>query len=151
MAEPQQKVIDGHLFEVHPLAFKKGRKVLLRLSNLLGPAIARLERIDVSKGLGAVLDTEIGPALGTLLSSLRDEDLEYFEEAFLEKTLVRLEGTENLVALKLNQEAVFGANYRAYLAWLAFCFTVNFGGFLPGGRTGTGAATRDGQRQAPSQ
>jgi len=124
----KEQTINGITYKVEPLGFTTGRKAFVRLSNLLGPALASLDTSKASNEQAAK-DAFFG-AIGMFLSTLKDEDLAYFEGLYAPRTIVVMpDGKEPL--LKDCLETLFvGERFGDYFAWLGFAIWGTYGDFF---------------------
>lgn len=119
----KEKQIGDTLYRVELLGFREGRRVFVKLANILGPSLSRLEL-----GKGPAAGTE---ALGALFGALQDEDLGYFEGVFSPRTTLRLpSGKEPLLRDAIELGHFDGKRFADFFKWLAFCFEANYADFL---------------------
>ncbi len=128
----QSKTINGCRYEVEPLGFTTGRRVFVRLANLVGPALASLDTSSAPKGDATAAASAFTEAIGRLLGGLRDEDLEFFQEAFAKRTRVHLDGGKAPVLADVIEVHFAGDRFADFFEWLVFAFTVTYGDFFVG-------------------
>lgn len=107
--------INGTTYIIQPLLPKVGRKVLMRLVRILGPAFEAIEK---------------GDPIATLMKALSDEEVDFLTDAFVDTTRIQKGGGE--VPLKGQFDNHFAANYGEMLLWLWACIQTNFSSFLEG-------------------
>lgn len=128
---------DDLTIEVTQLPGIKGRKLLVRLYSVLGPAFAALvEGADGGTGAANVApDVEldaVSRAMTTLAHSLQEEDLEHVCKVFGATSRVRV-GESGFVELTTEmQDLVFAGRYLEMFRWLGFALEVNYSGFFAG-------------------
>lgn len=137
--EKESLTLGDFRYEVTQFGAKEGRRVLFRLTKMLGPAAAGLVKGSKKDDPWA----RLGTALTSVLESAKEEDFEYLCDALSRVTKVykRLESsTGQEIALDL--EKVFDSHFRGrfqdMLAWLAFAIKVNFADFFGGKDLGSG-------------
>ena len=121
MLRSESKEIEGSVYHVRVLGATEGRKLLVRLMRVLGPALG--EFLVNRKG-EALADSDVLPAIAILGQRLTEEDLEYVVAKFAETTEVEKEGKK--IVLSKIQELHFAGNYLAMFKWLWFCLQTNF-------------------------
>jgi hypothetical protein len=107
--------INGTTYIIQPLVPKTGRKVLMRLIRLFGPAFEAIEK---------------GDPIATLTKALTDDEVDFLTDAFIDSTRLQKGGGE--VPLKGQFDNHFAANYGEMMLWLWACINTNFGSFLEG-------------------
>jgi hypothetical protein len=141
MLKTEEKVIGEHGYRVTQLPGIKGRKVLVRLYKILGPALAALIDDTVQKPAQTITQysaddvelSSVSAALSVLAVKLREDDLEYLCEQLAACTLVNIEDTDKWVPLSKDlQNVVFAGAYKEMFLWLGFALEVNYGGFFDG-------------------
>jgi hypothetical protein len=128
----QQKtfIIDGVSYTATQLGAKKGRKIWLKLMQIIAPSLREL-------GTLKKLDEKaIASALAAAVENLDDATLEELYLVFGETCTVMLPtgNTPNLTDVVFDQH--FAGNYLAMTQWLWECIVFNFASFLDG--TGPG-------------
>lgn len=111
-------------YRVEPLGFLDGRKAFVRLVNLIGPALSKFES-------GKMEETGAA-AIGQLLTSIKDEDLQYFQELFQGRTIVVLPEGREPVLKDILKDHFQGDRFGDYFLWLGHCLWVCFGPFFKG-------------------
>lgn len=123
------ETINGTRYEVTPLGALKGREVLVRLMNLLGPGLSNLIRTwnkDAAPEVAAALFAD-------LAARIADDDLRYLVEAFAPGTQVQtpdMKGPGVLDGQRIDDH--YAANYGELFQWLWLCIQVNYKSFLAG-------------------
>ena len=130
---PQEKTIDGVAYKVSMLQAPEGRKLLLELKTILGPALAELMR--GAKGEGeSILDMDMGHVSGAIQALSEDISPEKYEQIcklMASKTQFSMDGWTS--RLHLNDDVNhFQGRYLAEMKWLAFALEVNYSDFLSG-------------------
>lgn len=119
--EKQSKQIGDYTYEVTQFDAIKGRRVFVRLSNLLGPAFSEMKS-----------ENDGNKAIGKLLENLKEVDLDYFCDAFAECTEVG--GGDFAEGKTPKLKAIFGLHfagkYFAMFEWLTFALEVNYQSFF---------------------
>jgi hypothetical protein len=142
MADPltfqsQSKRIGDTTYYVTPLGFVQARQALVKLTNLIGPALRELSSAELGNLKGEL------SALGGLLSGLADKDLVYFQDLFAPKTEIELDYEPSkrpylhkpLPTGGSRIESHFaptGPRFGDYFEWLVFCIQVNYAPFFKG-------------------
>lgn len=116
----ETKTIGQHSYTVTQLDAVRGRKLATRIARVFGPALD-----GISKDAAA--------AIGAALKGLSEEDVDYVCDTFAASSTVtggqygaRAPSLESVFSVH------FAGNYGEMLAWLAFCFQINFASFLEG-------------------
>lgn len=121
--EAQRKTIEGVEFEVTPLGHKLARQGFVRLSKILGPALAAA----TADGQ----DADMAAALGMLVDRADDSDLEWFGDTFGKATRFSTDGGARWPFLgSPEREALFTGRLMLYFQWLIFALEVNYSDFL---------------------
>ncbi len=130
MRKTETRDIGGLRYQVMQLGAIRGRAVMLRLTKVIGPAIAALMAAK-PKGEGkGILDVDVA-ALGGIFEKLEltEADLEFFCQAFGEVSFVTLPDGKHPRVVDCFDDH-FAGRYGDMLSWLAFSAEVNFGDFL---------------------
>lgn len=120
----EEKKIGEDIYVVTQLGAQKGRKVLFRLSRILGP---------VSAGLftGGLSQNSLIQAAGQWAEHASEEDFDYFCETFSGNTMIKQTLSNGEAITKpLNFDTHFAGKYGDMVVWLTFCIKVNFNDFL---------------------
>lgn len=140
MLDVKDRTIDGVTYKVAQLPWRDARKLLVRLYQILGPAVgqglagldARNEGDDGKpKGLGDLPLKSIGDMVTALTTRCTEADFEFITDMAVSCTvLVKDERRE----VPLSTEIVFhfAGAYGRMLKWLAFVLEVNYLGFSQG-------------------
>ena len=134
MLESKQRVIGEVEYLVTQLPAPQGRKLLVRLYKVLGPAIgAALKGLpeDGRASIGDIEVSSIGDAMIQLAHSLTEEDLEFLVATMTPQTQISREPGKWL-ALKTEEMFHWSGRYQHMFVWLGFALEVNYGSFLPG-------------------
>ena len=131
MKNTETRTIDGVQFRVTQLGFSASRKALLRLSKSIGPALA-----EVLEAAESTKDVALAPALGRLVESVNEEDLDFFSQVFGESTSYSEDGERWPLLRKENQEILFTGRMLTFFKWLGFCIEVNYADFFDAYRKG---------------
>lgn len=121
----EDKTIKGNKYRVMQLPGREGSKVAARLVQLLGAGIAGMAKGVTDNDMKAAAFT----GLSTLLTSLKEEQVDYFCNVFMPLTQVTLPDGKTPL-LKDIFDDHFAGNYFEMFEWLKFCIEVNFGSFL---------------------
>lgn len=125
--ETQEKQIGDNVYVVEKFGAKQGRKLLLRLTRLLGPAFAALADGD---------DNALAGALRAFAATATEDDFEHLCEAFASKTKVKqtahfASGPKDIETdLARVFDSHFAGNYSEMLGWLLFAIQTNYSDFL---------------------
>lgn len=121
MIETKDKEIGEVVYRVKQFGAKRGRQVLFRVSQMLGPTLAQATEGDYAAAFKAFAETA------------KLEDFEWLCDTFADGTSVVLKttnGNEVPQSLAKVYDEHFVGRYLEMLEWLVFAFEVNFGGFL---------------------
>jgi hypothetical protein len=132
MLTPSSIVLNGTRYEVTPFGSTKGRQVLVRLSNLLGPALAQALATPASGGTAKeALEKVSASALADLLGRVSAEDLEYLVREFAACTVIQAPDMKGPGPLdESRRDSHYAANYGELFQWLWFGITLNYKSFL---------------------
>lgn len=123
MLKTDRREIDGVTFEVTQLGFAQGRRLFLKVSRLLGPALAGLAK-------GPVNDLALASAVQSALATISDEDLEDISETLGTVTRFSTDGIKNPFLNRANRETLFaGAIFSRFVPWIVFALEVQFADF----------------------
>lgn len=132
MRTPSETTLNGTRYEVTPFGSTQGRKVLVRLSNLLGPALA--QALATAPGEGdakAQLERVSASAIADLLGRVAEDDLEYLVREFAACTVVQTPDMKGPGPLDdKRRDDHYAANYGEMFQWLWFGITLNYKSFL---------------------
>lgn len=127
MIETKEKEIDGSVYRVTQLGSKAARRVFLRLSKLIVPALA--QSIKGTENIPAILES--------LVQHLSDDDVDFVCEALASVTKVVDIGTnskgdkfDSVNNLDKCFEEQFRGKTLQQFQWLAWAIEVNFADFL---------------------
>ncbi len=135
MLASEKRTIDDLDFEVSQLPVKDARAVLVRLTRVIGPALAAFAK-DGAKSLGDIDHMTVANALSTLASSMSEEDLEYLCEKFGKVSKVKV--GELMLPVDKAGDAVFSGRLTVMFKWIWFAIEVNYSDFLGGLRDMSG-------------
>lgn len=124
----EERKIGDNTYVVTQFGAKEGRKVLFRLTKMLGPAMAGLVK-------GGFSGAGVGIALQTFSESAQEADFDFLCESFAKATVVKqpvtsTAGSEIKIALEKVFDTHFRGHYGNMLLWLAFAVEVNFSSFF---------------------
>jgi hypothetical protein len=129
MLEARTREIDGLEFTVSMLPPKKARATLLRLSRLVGPALAELAQGKAESILD--LDTShVLAAVSRFFAGMAEEDLEHFVSTFQSVTLVPIPDMPEAKPIPPGDALFAGRGTLIVFKWLIFCLEVNYSDFL---------------------
>lgn len=115
MRVPKTEVINGVTYTLMQCGAVQGRKAVVRLLKIIGPAYAVLqESQSIEKGLVALVDR------------MSEEDMDYFCELLAANTMI---GGQTLSGVF---EEHFVGKYGDLARWLIAALKHNFGSFLDG-------------------
>ncbi len=126
-SEIKEKKIGKNTYLVSQFGAKTGRRVLFRLTKMLGPTIAGLIRG------GGFSQGGIAGALRAFAESGSDEDIDYLCDSFAAVTKVKTplaNGHEIELDLGKQFDDHFRGHYGEMIAWLMFAIEYNFESFL---------------------
>lgn len=123
MIESKKKRIGKHEYDVTQFGSSMGRKVLVKLLRLVGPAAA--EAFSSGKG------DRGGAAIAALASAMNEEDFEEIYDAFAKASRVEVAPNKWPLVSDVG-ELHFAGNYAEMLGWLAFGLEVNYANFFGG-------------------
>lgn len=133
MLETREKRIGDVTYQVTQLPAPSGRRLLVRLYKVLGPAIAAalrgLPESSESLSLGNLQTAAIGDAMLELAQTLTEDELDHVCEIFSQHTLFSRE-PEKWQPLKVEKDLHWSGNFLNMFKWLAFCLEVNYSDFL---------------------
>ncbi len=129
MLTTETKTIDDLNFETTQLAVKDARAVLIRLTRVMGPALAALAGDGAAK-LGDLDHMTVANALAKFTSALSEDDLEYFCDKFGRAS--KVEVGPNMIVVAGAGEQVFRGKLATMFKWLWFCIEVNYSDFISG-------------------
>lgn len=120
--EVKSKQIGDCTYRVRQLPAIQGRKVLVRLMKMFGPAL---------ESLGKNTEANIGSMLSGALENLDEEVFESLCDTFAKYTEFELPNGNYVGLGEVGMfDQHFTGKYGQMLQWLAFCVQVNFADFL---------------------
>ena len=122
MLHTEEKQIGDHTFKISQLGSREGRRILVRLIKLLGPALGEIVE---SRGN---IEQAIGAGLSDLARNITNDDLTDLCQTFGNSTEVIIEGKPVRLSIDF-QEIFFAGRYGAMMKWLKACLEVNFADF----------------------
>jgi len=126
MLETKTKIIGSTEYEVTQLPFLQARKVMLTLTNKLGPGIGQV--LAASPNIN---DINVAVGVEKLSENLDEATLVSITDTFGPTSRVFLEDGRKPYLTKENLNSHFkGGNMLEYFQWLAFCVEVNFSDFF---------------------
>lgn len=144
----RQKQIGDHIYSISLLSTEAGEEPLVRLIELLGPAVVdalsspqMLEIIAGAASADRKLDANVlgelakplAEAARGVISRLRRDDLTYFVGVFKGHTTVTKVGARDGVKLSEVYSVHFSGRFGALREWLTFCLMENYRDFFGGG------------------
>lgn len=131
MIQAETRTISGDEYEVTQLPSGRGRKLLLRILRVVGPALAELVRGGDGVKLSEVGADGLASAMQELAARLTEDDFEYAVRELAGATKVRIGGGDP-TKLETIIDLHFAGEYGAMLQWLAFALEVNYRSFFDG-------------------
>lgn len=143
MIKTETTTIDGDRYSVAQLGAREGRRILVKLTRLFGPALGRLVAGGPQTG------EAISEAIAEFSAGATEADLEDLCRTFGQSTELEVEGKPLLLDIDM-QELHFAGRYAAMFSWLAFCLKVNYSDFFDslGAAQGKLAARLQGQKES---
>lgn len=127
MIEPKKKTIDGITFEVTLLPGTKAMEALVRISRVLGPAMAVL----ADRPGSSLADLPLAGMVSRGLETLSFEDLTWLSDLFGERTRFSRDGGKKWPFLsEPNRDELFAGRTTLWLKWLWFALECNYADFL---------------------
>lgn len=124
--QARAKQIGDFVYTVAPIGALDGKKAFVRLGNVIGPALNAL-KLDPNGSPEDAIGA-FASSIGNLLTSLKFEDLEYFERLFAPQTRVRLSPDREPKLSDIPEHfAPAGGHFDHYIPWLVHALDVNFG------------------------
>jgi hypothetical protein len=132
----RDKTIGGIRYQVTLLGAKAGRSMLVRLTKLLGPAMASfLDGMLHAKGdLTTSLAIGAGDAIREVTQRLTAADLEAISDELARFTVVVIDEQRQPQLDKIFDDH-FAGKYNDMAAWLAFALEANFSSFFDDARS----------------
>lgn len=130
MRKKEQVTLGDYDYVITQLPFQTSRTLLLRLTNLLGPAIGEAVKGDSD---GVVVDAgSIGEAVKTLALNLNEKDFGEVQDKLLAHVVwVNNQGHEiPLKGIDLDEHFVGGSGLARLVKLVAFSLKVNYSDFL---------------------
>jgi hypothetical protein len=129
MLEQKTVTVDGREYLLFQLGAKSGRKVMVRLTKVLGGAAGEL-----AQGEGFDEET-IARFIRSVAQQLNEVDFEYVCDIFAKSTRV-VEGERQPMLSDVFDEH-FAGRYYGMVKWLGECLAFNFSDFLGGSGPGS--------------
>jgi hypothetical protein len=123
MIATEVRNIDGVNFRVAGLDLRTERSVFIRLSKVLGPAIAELTRVTT-------LEAALPQVFSRLLEGLNEEEVDFLIDSFKGVTEVGATLTDGAALWTPYMETAFKNGVSSQFKWLWFCLEHQFSGFL---------------------
>jgi len=121
MRGSEEKKIGEYTFEVYPLSYADGQKVLAKAKDLLMLKIADEGQFDEG----------VSPLCASVFMNLDPENLEFVVNKLAEKSRVKSDGG-NYMPLASQKELVFAGAYEIMFEFLDFALEVSYRNFLEG-------------------
>ncbi len=125
----ERRTIGEHEYEVTQLPSSKGRRLLVRLFKVLGPAFGELTA-GGAKNVDEVDSGALARAIQELALRITSDDLEDVVQELARTTRIRMGDKEPELASVM--ELHFAGRYDELIRWLAFALEVNYGSFFGG-------------------
>jgi hypothetical protein len=119
--ETKEKEINGCTYSTLTLGAVQGKRVLVRLTKMAGPALASIS--DAQK--------DPSGALGKVLETLSEEDIDFLCTTFAARSSVTLPDGKQPQLDKVF-DSHFAGDYMSLVEWLAFCVMANYADFFSG-------------------
>lgn len=134
LRETKEKVIDGRTYKVTLLGAKAGRAMLVRLTKLLGPAVASFVEgtLHAKGGATESLTSGFAEAVRELTNRLSEAEFAAICDELSKQTAVVIDDEREHREPQLNNifDDHFSGRYGAMLQWLAFSLEANFASFF---------------------
>jgi hypothetical protein len=111
MRKSVTKDIDGITFTIQQLGAKDGRRVLTRITKVVGSGFA-------------------GDSFAAAVQALTDADVDFLCDTFAANTTYSEDGGQHTYELAKLFDEIFADKYGTMLRWLWACLEVSFGSFL---------------------
>lgn len=115
--------IDGNKYEITQLGARDGRRMLVRLTNILGPALGNL----IKDGGGS--SDGVAHAIMSLSSHISEDDVDYVCKTFGKHTEWR-NGSQTITLDDDQQDLHFAGRYDSMVRWISECLRINFSPFF---------------------
>lgn len=128
--DKKTKIIDGVTYEVSLLPAPIGRKLLMDLKRIIGPAIAELLS-NTSSTVESLGDMDVTNVSGAIARISQDVSSDFYSEVYsilASKTKFSRDGIES-VDLRVAPDHFMG-RYLSEMKWIAFALEVNYSDFL---------------------
>lgn len=138
MIETQETEIGSYRFRLSQLPAGKGRRLLVRLTKVLGPTIAAAvaELPDEGEGGANVLDMpvrSVSQAIFELCEKLTEADLDHVCEVMADRCEFSEDGEHWLKLSSKGQfDLVFAGAYLDMIKWIGWTLSVNYADFFGG-------------------
>jgi hypothetical protein len=137
--EQKEVSIDGDVYRISQLPYRKGQKLMVRLFKALGPAISSaagsgLEETDPKQDLGEAdvnLANTLSAGVQRLADSLNEEDFDFVVDTLSSHTELK-RGENQWVNLKDVMEIHFSGRHFHSMKWMFECLKFNYSDFLDG-------------------
>ena len=111
MRTSSTEIIDGIPFTIQQLGAKAGRKVLTRLTKVVGSGFA-------------------DDSFTAAMTALTDNDIDFLCDTFASATTYTIDGGAHVFELAADFDELFAGKYETMLLWLWACLKINFESFL---------------------
>lgn len=135
MQNSERSTIGGATYEVTKLPYTPGKRLLLRLYKVAGPAFGQglAGALEGARTLRDLLNAQTGVALGravgTLAETLTEEAFDEIVSLLADYTRVSLKAGE-WMPLKSVLEVHFAGPPPEFFQWVGFALKVNYSGFF---------------------
>lgn len=156
MITTDKKEIDGYTYEVTQLGNKKGRRLMVRLFKLVGPAAAEFlaalggkDGKDM-KSIGDLSTESLANAVADFADRITEDELDHIVETLAAKTRVNQAGGGAMADLSSDvQDQLWAGSNTTMFKWLAFALEHNYRDFF-GGLGSLGALFSRAEAGSPS-
>jgi hypothetical protein len=133
MFQTKDRIIGDNTYRVTQLPTGEGRRILVKLVKVIGPAISvMVEELGDGKDAPTILDSEmssVGEAIRLFLDRVEQTDLDDLVTTFGRFTVVLIGDKVLPLSLEM-QELHFSGKYLEMFKWLAFCLEWNYSDFF---------------------
>ena len=134
LRQTKEKVIDGTTYRVTLLGARAGRAMLVRLTKLIGPALASFVEgtLQAKGGATESISTGIAEAVRELTARISEAEFASISDELAKHTAVVVDDGRERREPQLSDifDAHFSGRYAAMMAWLGFALEANFASFF---------------------
>lgn len=128
MRKQEQVTLDGFVYKVTQLPLRESRALLIKLTNLLGPALG--EAVTGTTDGFTVDGNAIGGAIKTLAMSLSDEDFGFAQDALFKHVLWTNDTGHDIPLIPITEDHFGGDGMGRLFKLMAAALKVNYADFL---------------------